>query len=55
MGRRAGGTGRQRTIPRPPDVTAPVPERHHREGGVGLAEQIDEPLDPLDEDVAAGR
>ena len=22
MGRRAGGTGRQRTIPRPPDVTA---------------------------------
>jgi hypothetical protein len=31
-----------------------VPEWHHLEGDVGLAEQVDEPLDPLDEDVAAG-
>jgi hypothetical protein len=31
-----------------------APERHHREGDVGLAEQAGEPLDPLDEDVAAG-
>lgn len=30
-----------------------VPERHHLEGEAGLAEQADEPPDPLNEDVAA--
>jgi hypothetical protein len=32
-----------------------VPARHHLEGDAGLAGQAGEPLDPLDEDVAAGR
>ena len=32
-----------------------VPARHHLGDGVGLAGQVGEPLDPLDEDVAAGR
>jgi hypothetical protein len=32
-----------------------VPVRHHLESDVGLAGQAGEPLDPLDEDVAASR
>jgi hypothetical protein len=48
-------SGNRMMVNVPPSAACPaIPERHHLVGDVGLAEQVDEPLDPLDEDVAAG-